>query len=50
MTDQRAIDTLLRLTEEYARHGKGLAGQGQDSAKGARDQDSLKTAEADLKV
>ena len=50
LIDQQAVETLLRLAEEYAGHGKNLAGQGQDSAKGAHDQDTLKTAETDLKV
>jgi hypothetical protein len=49
-TDQQAVETLLRLAEEYAGHGKNLAGQGQESAKGAHDQDTLKTAETDLRV
>ena len=48
--DQQAIDTLLRLAEEYAGHGKNMAQQGQGSVKGARNQDSLGVAEADLRV
>ena len=38
------------LAEEYGGHGKTLASQGQASAKGAHDQDSLKSAETDLRV
>ena len=48
--DQQAIETLLRLAEEYAGHGKNFGQQGQESAKGAHDQDGLKKAEADLRV
>lgn len=48
--DTQAIDTLLGLAEQYAGHGKNMASQGQSSAKGARNQDSLTTAEADLRV
>jgi hypothetical protein len=46
---QQAIDTLLRLAEEYSGHGKNLANSGSQTAKGAHDQDSLKTAETDLR-
>ena len=49
-TDQQAVETLLRLAEEYAGHGKNLGQQGQTSAKGAHGQDSVQTAQADLKV
>ena len=49
-TDQQAIDTLLRLAEEYAGHGKSLANESHGTAKGAHDQDGLKNAEADLLV
>ena len=48
--DQKAIETLLRLAEEYGGHGKNLHAQGTDSAKGAHDQQPLKAAETDLKV
>jgi hypothetical protein len=48
--DQRAIDTLLRLAEEYTGHGKNVAQQSQGAVKGAHTDDSLKLAEADLKV
>ncbi|KAK4553916.1 hypothetical protein LTR86_009091 [Recurvomyces mirabilis] len=46
---QQAIDTLLRLAEEYTGHSKTIAGQGKEAVKGAHDQDSLTSAEADLK-
>lgn len=48
--DQQAIETLLRLAEEYTGHSKTLASHGQGQVKGAHDQDSLQSAEADLKV
>jgi hypothetical protein len=48
--DNQAIETLLRLAEEYTGHTRTLAGQGQDSVKGLHSQDSLQVAEADLKV
>ncbi|RMX71077.1 hypothetical protein D0869_16002 [Hortaea werneckii] len=44
----KAIDTLLRLAEEYTGHTKNVAGQGQGAVKGAQDQDTLKSAETDL--
>ncbi|KAI7592890.1 hypothetical protein KC346_g15995, partial [Hortaea werneckii] len=44
----KAIDTLLRLAEEYTGHTKNVAGQGQGAVKGAHDQDTLKSAETDL--
>ncbi|KAK4505696.1 hypothetical protein PRZ48_003661 [Zasmidium cellare] len=47
---QQAIDTLLRLAEEYTGHTKNVASQSQGAVKGARNQDSLTTAEADLRV
>lgn len=50
ITDNRAVDTLLRLAEEYAGHGKNLAGQSQGTAKGAIGQDSVQVAQADLRV
>ena len=49
-TDQQAIDTLLRLAEEYTGHSKNIAAQSQGAVKGAHSQDSLTTAEADLRV
>lgn len=48
--DQLAIDTLLRLAEEYGGHSKNLAQQGTGAVKGAHTDDSLQLAEADLKV
>ncbi|KAL1296534.1 hypothetical protein AAFC00_000041 [Neodothiora populina] len=47
---QQAIDTLLRLAEEYSGHTKNLAGQTNSNVKGAHADDSLQTAEADLKT
>lgn len=47
---QRAIETLLRLAEQYAGHGKNLAAQGKGSVQGAHEDDALQLAEADLKV
>lgn len=47
---QQAIDTLLRLAEEYSSHGKNLGGQATDNVKGAREQSSLQKAETDLKT
>jgi hypothetical protein len=46
----RAIDTLLRLAEEYTGHTKSLAQQGKGAVKGAHADDSLQLAEADLKT
>ena len=47
---QQAIETLLRLVEIYAGHGKNLHQQGRSNFKGAHEDDHLKAAEADLKV
>ncbi|KAI9768228.1 MAG: hypothetical protein M1840_005058 [Geoglossum simile] len=47
---QQAIETLLRLAEIYAGHGKNLHQQGQSNIKGAHENDHLKAAEADLKL
>ncbi|KAF2665193.1 hypothetical protein BT63DRAFT_448440 [Microthyrium microscopicum] len=47
---QRAIETLLNLAETYTGHTKSLATQGQGTIKGAHTDDSLKTAEANLKT
>ncbi|KAF2762590.1 hypothetical protein EJ05DRAFT_506299 [Pseudovirgaria hyperparasitica] len=46
----QAIETLLRLAEEYTGHGRTLAEHGQGQVKGAHGAGSLKTAEADLKT
>jgi len=46
----RAIDTLLRLAEEYTGHSKTLATHGKGAVKGAHTDDSLQMAEADLKT
>ena len=47
---QQAIETLLRLAEIYAGHGKNLHQQGQSNLKDAHEDDHLKAAEADLRV
>jgi hypothetical protein len=47
---QRAIDTLLSLAETYTGHSRNVASQSSGAVKGAHTDDSLKTAEADLKT
>lgn len=47
---QRAIETLLRLAEQYAGHGKNLGQQTTGTVQGAHRDDALQLAEADLKV
>ncbi|KAI5368285.1 putative bactericidal permeability-increasing protein, alpha/beta domain superfamily [Septoria linicola] len=47
---QQAIDTLLRLAEEYTGHTKDVAAQSQGAVKGAHNQDTLNSAEADLRT
>ncbi|SMY28200.1 unnamed protein product [Zymoseptoria tritici ST99CH_1A5] len=47
---QQAIDTLLRLAEEYNGHAKSVADQTTGAVKGAHSQTSLQRAEADLKT
>ncbi|KAB2581323.1 uncharacterized protein LTHEOB_9664 [Lasiodiplodia theobromae] len=46
----RAIETLLRLAEEYTGHSRNLAGQGSGAVKGAHKDDALQGAETDLKT
>ncbi|KAF2138726.1 uncharacterized protein K452DRAFT_290378 [Aplosporella prunicola CBS 121167] len=46
----RAIETLLRLAEEYTGHSRDLVGQTNETVKGAHTDDSLQMAEADLKT
>ncbi|GAB7363979.1 hypothetical protein MBLNU230_g4540t1 [Neophaeotheca triangularis] len=46
----QAIDTILRLAEEYDGHTRNVVQQGQGSMKGAHSQDTLKTAETNLKT
>ncbi|KAF2087834.1 hypothetical protein K490DRAFT_73335 [Saccharata proteae CBS 121410] len=46
----RAVDTLLRLAEEYTGHSKNLTQQGTGAVKGAHADESLNVAEADLKT
>lgn len=48
--DQEAIDTLLRLAEEYGGHSKNLAQQGSGAVQGGRNQGPVQTAEYDLKT
>nr|POF01666.1 uncharacterized protein c32a11.02c [Quercus suber] len=48
--DQQAIDTLLRLAEEYTGHAKNVTAETTGAVKGAHDQDSLQLAETDLKI
>ncbi|KAF2646343.1 hypothetical protein P280DRAFT_415519 [Massarina eburnea CBS 473.64] len=47
---QGAIETLIRLAEQYAGHGKDVATQGKGSVQGAHQDDALQLAEADLKT
>lgn len=47
---QQAIDTLLMLAEQYSHHGKNVAGQSQDTVKGAHGDSQLKKAEHQLKT
>jgi hypothetical protein len=47
---QRAIETLLRLAEEYAGHTKNLTQQGKGTVQGAHTDSALQLAEADLKT
>jgi hypothetical protein len=47
---QRAIETLLRLAEQYAGHTRDVTQQATGTVKGAHQDDALQTAEADLKV
>ncbi|CAO2655235.1 Nn.00g102990.m01.CDS01 [Neocucurbitaria sp. VM-36] len=47
---QRAIETLLRLAEEYAGHGKNVGQQTTGTVQGAHQDDALQIAEADLKT
>lgn len=46
----RAVETLLRLAEEYTGHSKTVVGQSQATVKGAHEDDALQLAEADLKT
>ncbi|KAF1990016.1 hypothetical protein K402DRAFT_451620 [Aulographum hederae CBS 113979] len=47
---QQAIDTLLRLAEEYTGHARTVGQQSTGAVKGAHTDNSLQTAEADLKT
>jgi hypothetical protein len=47
---QRAIETLLRLAEQYGGHTRNVTQQATGTVKGAHSDDALQTAEADIKV
>ncbi|KAL9113147.1 MAG: hypothetical protein Q9227_002759 [Pyrenula ochraceoflavens] len=47
---QQAIETLLSLAETYAGHGRDMSTAGAGTVKGAHTDESLKTAETDLKT
>jgi len=47
---QQAIETLLRLAEIYAGHGRDLHKKGQSDLKDAHENDHLRVAETDLKL
>ncbi|KAK8154390.1 hypothetical protein BKA80DRAFT_226426 [Phyllosticta citrichinensis] len=46
----RAIETLLRLAEEYAGHGKTVASQGSGAVKGYTSNENIKAGLTDLKT
>lgn len=50
MVDQQAIETLLSLAETYGGHANNVTSQSAGTVKGAHDDNSLKSAEANLKV
>ena len=50
MTDQKAVDTLLRLAEEYGGHAKDVSKQGQEQAKGTAGHGRIQDAQTDLRV
>ena len=45
-----AIETLLRLGEQYAGHAKNVTGQSVDTVQSTRAQGPLRKAESDLKT
>jgi hypothetical protein len=47
---QRAIETLLRLAEQYSGHTRNVTQQATGTVKGAHQDTALQTAEADIKV
>lgn len=49
-TDQQAIETLLSLAETYAGHASDVGNQSIGTVKGAHDDNSLRSAETDLRV
>src|SRR3978361_522842 len=48
--DREAIDTLLSLAEEYGGHANTMTPQSTETVKGTHGDNSLKSAEANLKV
>ena len=48
--DREAIDTLLSLAEEYGGHASNITSQSAGTVKGARGDNRLKSAEANLRV
>lgn len=46
----QAIDTLLRLAEQYTGHAKNVAGQTANTVQAGRDQSSVQRAETDLRL
>ena len=50
VADQKATETLLGLAETYGGHARTLSQQGAVTVKGAREDNALITAEADIKV
>lgn len=50
LTDQEAVGTLLSLAETYGGHAKNVKDQSHGTVKGAHGDDSLRRAEANLKV
>jgi hypothetical protein len=47
---QQAVETLLRLAEQYSGHSRQIALQSKDTAKGVHADSALQLAEADLKT
>jgi len=47
---QQAVETLLRLAEEYTHHSRNVVAQGTGAVKDVHGQDTLQNAESDLKT